>query len=73
MFTNPQGQQVRLSQFADVKMGSGPSLLERRDKSPSVKVRAKAVGRPVGDVANEWAKQFMNSKKTCRCRLHLEW
>ncbi|WP_426478841.1 efflux RND transporter permease subunit [Chryseobacterium sp. CBSDS_008] len=63
MFTNPQGQQVRLSQFADVKMGSGPSLLERRDKSPSVKVRAKAVGRPVGDVANEWANQFMNSNK----------
>ncbi|AZB26616.1 efflux RND transporter permease subunit [Chryseobacterium bernardetii] len=63
MFTNPQGQQVRLSQFAEVKMGSGPSLLERRDKSPSVKVRAKAVGRPVGDVANEWAAKFMNGKK----------
>ncbi|MBV8327685.1 efflux RND transporter permease subunit [Chryseobacterium sp.] len=63
MFTNPQGQQVRLSQFADVRMGSGPSLLERRDKSPSVKVRAKAVGRPVGDVANEWAAKFMNGKK----------
>lgn len=63
MFTNPQGQQVRLSQFANVEMGSGPSLLERRDKSPSVKVRAKAVGRPVGDVANEWANQFMNSTK----------
>lgn len=63
IFTNPQGQQVRLSQFAEVKMGSGPSLLERRDKSPSVKVRAKAVGRPVGDVANEWAAKFMNGKK----------
>ncbi|MFC3757137.1 efflux RND transporter permease subunit [Chryseobacterium tructae] len=63
IFTNPQGQQVRLSQFADVKMGSGPSLLERRDKSPSVKVRAKAVGRPVGDVANEWSAKFMNGKK----------
>ncbi|MGU3375557.1 efflux RND transporter permease subunit [Chryseobacterium sp. M5A1_1a] len=63
IFTNPQGQQIRLSQFAEVKMGSGPSLLERRDKSPSVKVRAKAVGRPVGDVANEWADQFMKSNK----------
>ncbi|PWN71798.1 acriflavin resistance protein [Chryseobacterium phosphatilyticum] len=62
MFTNPKGEQVRLSQFADVKMGSGPSLLERRDKSPSVKVRAKAVGRPVGDVANEWAAKFKDSK-----------
>ena len=63
IFTNAQGQQVRLTQFADVKMGSGPSLLERRDKSPSVKVRAKAVGRPVGDVANEWADKFMKGKK----------
>ena len=64
MFTNPQGQQVRLSQFADVKMDSGPSLLERRDKAPSVKVKSKVVGRPVGDVANEWADQFMNNEKT---------
>ncbi|MDP9959952.1 efflux RND transporter permease subunit [Chryseobacterium lathyri] len=64
MFTNPQGEQIRLSQFADVKMGSGPSLLERRDKSPSVKVKSKVVGRPVGDVANEWAAQFMDNEKT---------
>lgn len=64
MFTNPQGEQIRLSQFADVKMGSGPSLLERRDKSPSVKVKSKVVGRPVGDVANEWAAQFMENEKT---------
>ncbi len=64
MFTNPQGQQIRLSQFADVKMGSGPSLLERRDKAPSVKVKAKVVGRPVGDVANEWAAMFMDNEKT---------
>lgn len=63
IFTNNQGEQIRLSQFADVEMGSGPSLLERRDKSPSVKVRAKVVGRPVGDVANEWANQFMDSDK----------
>ncbi|ASK29561.1 acriflavin resistance protein [Chryseobacterium sp. T16E-39] len=62
MFTNPKGEQVRLSQFAEVKMGSGPSLLERRDKSPSVKVRSKVVGRPVGDVANEWAAKFMDGK-----------
>ncbi|WP_313307283.1 efflux RND transporter permease subunit [Epilithonimonas hominis] len=64
MFTNSQGEQIRLSQFADVKMGSGPSLLERRDKAPSVKVKSKVVGRPVGDVANEWAAQFMDNEKT---------
>ncbi|WP_312765130.1 efflux RND transporter permease subunit [Epilithonimonas sp.] len=64
MFTNPKGEQIRLSQFAEVKMGSGPSLLERRDKAPSVKVKSKVVGRPVGDVANEWAAQFMDNEKT---------
>ncbi|MDR4894213.1 MULTISPECIES: efflux RND transporter permease subunit [unclassified Chryseobacterium] len=64
MFTNPKGEQVRLSQFAEVKMGSGPSLLERRDKAPSVKVKSKVVGRPVGDVANEWAAKFMDNEKT---------
>ena len=64
IFTNPQGEMIRLSQFANVDMSSGPSLLERRDKSPSVKVMAKAVGRPVGDVANEWAAMFMDNEKT---------
>ena len=62
MFTNNQGQQVRLSQFADVQMGSGPSLLQRRDKSPAVKVQSKVVGRPSGDVANEWSAMFWDSK-----------
>ncbi|WP_407401651.1 efflux RND transporter permease subunit [Chryseobacterium sp.] len=61
-FTNNQGQLIRLSQFADVEMGSGPSLLQRRDKSPAVKVQSKVVGRPSGDVANEWAAMFMDSK-----------
>ena len=63
IFTNNLGEQVRLSQFANVEMGSGPSLLQRRDKAPAVKVLSKVVGRPVGDVANEWSEQFMNSDK----------
>ncbi|WP_292009501.1 efflux RND transporter permease subunit [Chryseobacterium sp.] len=63
MFTNAQGEQVRLIQFADVEMSSGPSLLQRRDKTPSVKVLSKVVGRPVGDVANEWSAMFMDSDK----------
>ncbi|MBQ0152741.1 MAG: efflux RND transporter permease subunit, partial [Chryseobacterium sp.] len=61
-FTNNKGELIRLSQFADVEMGSGPSLLQRRDKSPAVKVQSKVVGRPSGDVANEWAAMFMDSK-----------
>ncbi len=64
IFTNTKGEQVRLSQFADVEMSSGPSLLQRRDKSPAVKVQSKVVGRPSGDVANEWAAMFMDNEKT---------
>lgn len=58
IFVNNQGQQIKLSQFADVSESSGPSLLERRDKSPSVNVNAQVVGRPVGDVAAEWETKF---------------
>src|SRR5690606_20572522 len=58
IFVNNQGQKIKLSQFADVSESSGPSLLERRDKSPSVNVNAQVVGRPVGDVAAEWETKF---------------
>lgn len=54
LFVNDKGQQVRLSQFAHVAEGSGPSQLERRDKSTSVTVQAQAVGRPSGTIAAEW-------------------
>lgn len=60
LFINDKGQQVRLSQFADVKESSGPSQLERRDKSTSVTVQAQAVGRPSGTVAKEWEAAISN-------------
>src|SRR5690554_6992269 len=53
-FINPQGQTVTLEQFADISYGSGPTLLERRDKSPSVSVQAQVVGKPAGTLADEW-------------------
>lgn len=57
-FINPQGEKVLLSQFADVTYSSGPSLLERRDKSPAVSVEAQVVGRPLGSIAEEWEQEF---------------
>ena len=57
-FVNAAGQVVRLEQFADISYGSGPSLLERRDKTPSVSVQAKAIGRPAGTIAAEWKQQI---------------
>ncbi|NQD70333.1 efflux RND transporter permease subunit [Sphingobacterium shayense] len=57
-FLNSNGQALRLDQFADVSYTSGPTLLERRDKSPSVSVQAQVVGRPAGTVASEWQTEF---------------
>ncbi len=54
-FINDKGEPVRLLQFATVKESSGPSMLERRDKSTSVTVQAQSVGRPTGTIAAEWA------------------
>src|SRR5690606_31305836 len=53
-FLNNQGQQISLSQFADINYGSGPSLLERYDRAPSVTVNAQTVGKTTGAVAQEW-------------------
>ena len=63
VFVNDQGQQVKLNQFANVVEGSGPSQLERRDKSPSVTINAQTIGRPTGTVAAEWQKQFETLRK----------
>ena len=58
IFINNSGQQVKLSQFAKVTQSSGPSLLERRDKSPAVSIESQAVGRPSGTIATEWEAEF---------------
>ncbi|NBL65575.1 MMPL family transporter [Flavobacterium sp. NST-5] len=58
IFINKAGQQVKLSQFATITQTSGPSLLERRDKSPAVSIEAQTVGRPAGTVAVEWEEIF---------------
>ena len=63
MFTNNTGQQIRLSQFATISEGSGPSMLERRDKSTSVTVQAQTVGRPTGTVAQEWEASLTKLRK----------
>lgn len=63
IFTNNMGQQVKLSQFAEVIESSGPSMLERRDKSTSVTVQAQSVGRPSGTVATEWEAVFSKMER----------
>ncbi|WP_276504704.1 efflux RND transporter permease subunit [Terrimonas pollutisoli] len=61
-FVNDQGQHIKLSQFATTAESSGPSQLERRDKSPSVTIQGQTVGRPSGTVATEWQAAFEKLK-----------
>ncbi len=52
-FTNDKGELVTLSQFAHIRESSGPSQLERRDKSTAVKVRSQALGRPSSAIVQD--------------------
>ncbi|HRN91518.1 MAG TPA: efflux RND transporter permease subunit [Ferruginibacter sp.] len=63
LFVNNRGEQIRLSQFATVKESTGPSMLERRDKSTSVTVQAQSVGRPTGTIAAEWEASIQDIPK----------
>lgn len=65
IFVNDKGQQIRLDQFATVMQSSGPSFLERRDKTPSVTVQAQSVGRTTGDIVTDFKNslQKIDSKK----------
>ena len=62
-FFNNKGEKITLTQFADVFETSGPSQLERRDKSTSISVVAQAVGRPSGTIADEWNQKLKELSK----------
>ncbi|GHA49453.1 multidrug ABC transporter [Salinimicrobium marinum] len=62
-FINNMGQKVNLAQFADISYGSGPSLLERYDRAPSVTVSAQTVGKTTGTVAQEWEASLADVEK----------
>ncbi|MDA3615257.1 efflux RND transporter permease subunit [Polluticaenibacter yanchengensis] len=62
-FINNDGVAIALEQFADVSYSSGPTLLERRDKSPAVSIQAQVIGRPGGTVAAEWEEKFSKLEK----------
>jgi len=50
---NPKGMAIQVSQFADIVQDKSPSLLERKDRQPSVTLTADALGRPSGTVAGD--------------------
>lgn len=50
---NPMGMPIEVSQFASVERDNSPSLLERKDRQPSVTLTSDALGRPSGTLADE--------------------
>lgn len=62
-FINNMGEVIRLSQFADIEIKSGPNKLERRDKTASVKIQAQTVGRSVSTVAADLEKKLESIDK----------
>ena len=63
IFFNDRGEQIKLSQFATIKEGSGPSQLERRDKTASVTVKGQNVGVPAGTIVAQWQEKIDQIKK----------
>ncbi|MCO5247518.1 MAG: efflux RND transporter permease subunit [Chitinophagales bacterium] len=55
---NNQGQLIKLSQFANIELSSGPSQLERFDKVPSITVTAQVAGVSNGVVLDEISKRL---------------
>lgn len=62
-FINNKQQPVKLSQFATVTESSGPSRLERRDKSTSVSVQGQVVGVASGAVSQQLKAKLDGMKK----------
>ncbi len=61
-FTNSKGQLVYLNQFADVKQGTGPTKLERKDRIRCVNIYSQVFGKTSGVIANEIT-QKLNTMK----------
>jgi len=58
MFINSEGQQIKLSQFANITYGKGSSKLERYDRISSITVESQVLGRASGDVGEDIKKQI---------------
>lgn len=63
IFINDLGQQIKLSQFATITEGSGPSKLERRDKTASVTVQGQNIGVPAGTIVQQWEEKLQKLEK----------
>jgi HAE1 family hydrophobic/amphiphilic exporter-1 len=52
-FVNSRGQAVELKQFAAITQTTGPTKLERRNRTYNIWVRSQAIGRPSGTIGED--------------------
>jgi len=52
-FVSASGRIVELEQFAHVHSGTGPTVLDRRNRIPAVTLYAQAEGRPAGNIGED--------------------
>ena len=62
-FINSRGEAIRLSQFADISLGTGPSRLERFNRNSSVTIRTQVLGATSGEVSQEFSDRIDKMKK----------
>lgn len=62
-FMNSRGEAIRLSQFADVTLGTGPSRLERFNRNSSVTIRSQVLGATSGEVSQEFSDRIEKMQK----------
>lgn len=68
-FMNSRGEAIRLSQFADITLGTGPSRLERFNRNSSVTIRTQVLGATAGEVSQEFRNRINKMKKPQGTRL----
>jgi HAE1 family hydrophobic/amphiphilic exporter-1 len=53
-FVNNRGEKIRLAQFANVTLSTGPNKLERYNRNSAVTIRSQVLGATAGDVSAQF-------------------
>ena len=53
-FVNSRGESIRLDQFADINLSTGPNKLERYNRNSSVTIRSQVLGTTSGTVSSQF-------------------
>lgn len=69
VFINNKSEAVKLSQFADIRLGTGPNKLERFNRNSSVTIRSQVFGVSSGAVSSQFLEKITEIKPAS---IHIE-